>query len=812
MRSKTIRSAPLALLLAAGASWCAGQEEPAPPAGPDAERAREAAEEALAVYERASLAMHEQEYRRALEGFEALLADAPTGALADEARFWRGRCFELLGERDAARTAYDEILERAPASSWAGDARERLAALTWSAPYDRGVYRVVPVEGEPFDAHLKALTPEGLTLGGDATAGLRVVPWTELESATRADDRALTETVVLGNGDKVTGVVVGLTPGAVRVDVPALGTLELPRVHVVRVGPAHAAGALAAPGAERHVLAFDALRHDDAARRAAIRALAGAGDETVEIEGDRVVIERIDEGGRHVVVEVDDGDDDEERRVRRRVVVRRGEDGEERVLVLEGDGADGGVWVEGDGDAEEEREVWVLRGGEGGERRRVVVRRRGGEDGEGGERRRVVVRRGDDGEDGEEHVFVLRGDGEDGERRVLVLRRHEDEDEDEDGRGERRVERELELELDGLEELRELPRILRERLGEELPAEVLEELDLELGDLEDLDLELDLEELEELDLEELEGLPERLRGELEGALGRGGDRRRRVERRARRSFQRARGQAERLRERADRMRERVEHVDRFGPGGAHDFTWVGGPGARRGRTDRVFLENGDTISGDLVRVDGETVHMKTDYGEVRIDREQVARIVFRRRSGDDERRGGFLFRPDRPEPPARPDRPSRPDRPARPDRPGRPDRPRRPDARPDPRPDPRPQSDPARPFLGIAGGDSDGGGARIDRVIEGTVAESAGLEAGDVIVRFDGEEVRDLAHLAELIRAAEVGDRVRLVVRRGDDRLRLRVELRPRPSVARPQSFTPPTPPTPPEAPEPEGEEELHHF
>ena len=54
---------------------------------------------------------------------------------------------------------------------------------------------------------------------------------------------------------------------------------------------------------------------------------------------------------------------------------------------------------------------------------------------------------------------------------------------------------------------------------------------------------------------------------------------------------------------------------------------VVGFGAAGAKEDRVFLTNGDKISGTLLRVTADHVEMKTSYGEVKIKRDQVRQIA-----------------------------------------------------------------------------------------------------------------------------------------------------------------------------------------
>jgi len=79
-------------------------------------------------------------------------------------------------------------------------------------------------------------------------------------------------------------------------------------------------------------------------------------------------------------------------------------------------------------------------------------------------------------------------------------------------------------------------------------------------------------------------------------------------------------------------------------------------------------------------------------------------------------------------------------------------------------------------YLGARIGPGDGGVAVMD-VFDDSPAAKAGLKAGDVITALDGEDVRDPGALVDQLHQCQPGDRVRLRVRRGDERLVLRVRL-----------------------------------
>lgn len=101
-------------------------------------------------------------------------------------------------------------------------------------------------------------------------------------------------------------------------------------------------------------------------------------------------------------------------------------------------------------------------------------------------------------------------------------------------------------------------------------------------------------------------------------------------------------------------------------------------------------------------------------------------------------------------------------------------------------------------------------GALVKGVQDGTPAAKAGLKAGDVIVKFDGETVRGTAHLRRLVEETPVGRPVSIEVTRGAAKETLtatlehgrgsRTEMEGEGPWA---DMVPPRMPEPPEAPEP---------
>ena len=77
------------------------------------------------------------------------------------------------------------------------------------------------------------------------------------------------------------------------------------------------------------------------------------------------------------------------------------------------------------------------------------------------------------------------------------------------------------------------------------------------------------------------------------------------------------------------------------------------------------------------------------------------------------------------------------------------------------------------PVIGakVQTGQRDGSGAEIDEVIDGTPAEDAGLEEGDVVVALEGQKVTDGIALIVSIRSHQPGETLAFtVVRDGDEK------------------------------------------
>ena len=85
-------------------------------------------------------------------------------------------------------------------------------------------------------------------------------------------------------------------------------------------------------------------------------------------------------------------------------------------------------------------------------------------------------------------------------------------------------------------------------------------------------------------------------------------------------------------------------------------------------------------------------------------------------------------------------------------------------------------------YLGIMmGRDNDAEGVKVMSVMDGSPAEDAGLETGDLIVAIGGNDVADTGDVADAVGDSEPGDKVRITVLREGDRLNLTATLAERP-------------------------------
>ncbi len=68
-------------------------------------------------------------------------------------------------------------------------------------------------------------------------------------------------------------------------------------------------------------------------------------------------------------------------------------------------------------------------------------------------------------------------------------------------------------------------------------------------------------------------------------------------------------------------------------------------------------------------------------------------------------------------------------------------------------------------------------GLEVTQVVSGSAADDAGIETGDVIVEFDGDQVTTPAQLASAVSNAEPGDEVEVTYERDGQSRTVTVEL-----------------------------------
>ena len=73
-------------------------------------------------------------------------------------------------------------------------------------------------------------------------------------------------------------------------------------------------------------------------------------------------------------------------------------------------------------------------------------------------------------------------------------------------------------------------------------------------------------------------------------------------------------------------------------------------------------------------------------------------------------------------------------------------------------------------FLGLQAEAWEGAGLKIQKVVDGSPADRAGLRAGDILLRLDGSELNDFDQLRELVGEKQPGDEVLFELMRDDAR------------------------------------------
>jgi C-terminal processing protease CtpA/Prc/tetratricopeptide (TPR) repeat protein len=717
----------------------------------------------LELYRQGSLRYHRGDHADAIRHFAELLEKYPESPRAAEVRFWRASALEESGRRQEALEAYRVLRKLAPKSGWAKDAARRIEHLARSGSPARLECRVQLAKGQPFTAQLHELNSEGVLLSGGEFKTPTRVPFARLVKLEVAGGAK--RLLVLSNGDRVSGRFLAVDPEGLVVE--AQGIKDPIRVPLARLrelrAPGRASvawvGTLSEPGlplppmmslGPNSAMAFAIGDEDEPEVERETK---------VNPDGSRTTT-TIDGAGRKTVTTVTrDGKG-------RKVLIKRGEGDEGATIELKLDGGVVGEALLGDladelpGDLGEQlgdvdldldleiddrelrdldealrelpkelrerihrslrgrnkkrakkrqRRVWVERGRDGEER--VIIL-------EGDERRRtlpskpakrikkkVVVVGGDE----EEKVIILEGDGHEHrpgrrvEKRVVIVGGDEDE-------GPRRKKRVMVFDREGHQV----------SPGDRVKKHVM----VFEGDDED---EVDVDVFVTPDGKKV--VRKRIRkGSPKRAFRLGGDEED-VD-----VFVTPDGK------KVVRKRVRVGGKSRtarandfvFSPNARGDYTkasnvysWVHDKAMHQTK-DRVFLRNGDTLSGKIRSLDSEGMRLDTDYGSVTIRRDQIRQVTF---------------------------------------------------------------ATPKKPFLGVSM-KSTARGVEVTHVHDDSAAAVAGLKVGDVIVQVGQKRAKDAAPisveaLGEAINKRRVGEVIHFWVRRGEELKLMEARLAERPVSTR---------------------------
>lgn len=683
-----MRNLALTLLLAGAACPAFAQDPgpdapPAPPAAPEAPTPPKAPD--LERYTEASLLLHREAYAEALAAFERLLSKHPDTRLAPEAHYWRARCLEQLDRPSEAKAAYEALLKRYAKSGWAADARDSLQRLRSSAARSLTCQVLLAGEQQPFEARLRGLNHEGVLLSGGPYERPTRVPLAKVQHLTVAGEGS-PRVLFLRNGDRISGRLRSTSSEALVLEAPQLAQpLQVPSTRILEL-------------------------QDEAVApvTTGIYGLPGRGGKWTL---STAPLAPIAPAPPAPVLPAPRPPEQEEREV----IVRKNADGSTTTIETRPDGTRIETTVSADG-----------------KQRQVQVQRTSKAPPERGKQRIELRLQGEGGEQEEELHLDL--DLEEGELREALkdlperVRRHLHEslmrDHSRQGKRAKRAKRielrkarksgpaQVWVQGEGSKETETRVFVLRE--GESEAPRVW----VERG-------EGPHKEKRVLVLER--------KGEgkhvfVEGA----GPKQKRVV----------------VVKKVRPGEQEEEHVFLVEPGQresheGHDFVWKGDrttafrmhalptpPRAVHGlhfvqaesRHDRVFLRNGDRLTGRVTSMNGQHVNLKTSYGQVQIRRREVRQILF---------------------------------------------------------------GTPPKAFLGVSLQASEGPGAVISEVFPNTPAAKAGLQAKDRIVAVGDALVRSSSDLHRLLEGRAVGDRVQLKVHRGDDRLALVVVLGEAPSQAR---------------------------
>lgn len=83
----------------------------------------------------------------------------------------------------------------------------------------------------------------------------------------------------------------------------------------------------------------------------------------------------------------------------------------------------------------------------------------------------------------------------------------------------------------------------------------------------------------------------------------------------------------------------------------------------------------------------------------------------------------------------------------------------------------------SKPFLGVTPSGHMEKGVKLGLIIEGSAAEKAGLQAGDVVLKISGSEVNSFEELSTVIKSTSVGQEIELLIDRDDKEQTIQVTM-----------------------------------
>jgi hypothetical protein len=736
-----MRSLALSLFLAgAAAAPALAQQDPIQ----TGERSKE-----LDLYSAASLSMHRAAYKDALRGFKRLLADYPQTAMAAEARYWEAKCLQELGQAKAAKAAYVNLERLHPRSGWTKDGRKQLHLLRALGATEGLGCNVQLKDGRTFIARLRGFDAKGATLEGGPYAQPTLVPIAEVKCV-EVQGKSEPRVLFLRNGDRISGTLNKVGPSALVLESPSLvAPIEVPPTKILELR-----GQVAAARVTRYVTSITGVAPTSTGSGTDVYGLplsGGPGVVGVVPITDRKTVTNPD-GSRTTVTVREDGTTTTTTTVKdgegRRIVIERAEPGENKrtrrvELKLDGSSVDDailkrhllknlpeGVELDlGDVDLDLDFELdpkelkglhESLKGLPKKLRERILHSLHnelkgslGGKKGKLKGKRRAKIRvlhdhdethPGHSGKTKNKRVMIFKGEGK-GEKKIIVLEGDEGagtwlEHEGDPRHGKRVEKRVIVRKVEGKPHRVWVQgpdgKRVRKKIIVRKHSEGEDETEVFLfGDPQGPKMDFTF------------GEGDFLRPLDEGIFG--------------------------LRGRSKKGGYTLVEKQHYAPG----HTGMVWQGASANKQDRVFLSNGDRLSGRVQSLDGSQVHLRTEWGQVAIRRSKVKMITFANKG-------------------ARWNKTTR-------------------------RKTPPKRAAHRGAFLGVSMASHDKG-VKITHVIPKTAAERCGLRSGDVIVAIGRYPVRSIQEFSNMLRKHKAGDSLHMWLLRDGKKIGRRVVLGKRPS------------------------------